>query len=117
MVAFTLGIPGRTMRGWIRRLAADLDAAGYNGSALRCLLWPQRKQPRLKLFSDLDGPDMESARRQLSKADLAPARGDPTRGCRAFRNLVLSADVRRLALIRVFPPYLAQDAGLWRVRS
>lgn len=119
-VAFKLSggyMSGRTIRGWMGRLAADLDAAGYNGNALRSLLKPERRRPRITRFTDLEGDDRRSARRKLSAAELAPAPCDPGKAGRSFRNLIFMADGHReRTSSHGYPPKVVHEGGLWRMR-
>lgn len=101
-----------TVRAWMHRLAADLDAAGYNGDALRALLWSDRR-PRMTLFSDLEGEDRQAARRRLSAAELDPAPCDPVKARRSFRNLVFAKDAQSC----YGQPRAVHEEGLWRVRD
>lgn len=56
-MAFAMGLASRTLLGWLPRLADDLDAAGYNRSAIRLFVRPVGGRPRMTLFTDLAGED------------------------------------------------------------
>lgn len=108
----------RALRAWMNRLAADLDAAGYNGDAVRLLLRPARRHPRMTLFTDLAGEDLRSARRHVSADQLAPARCDPSKAQRSFRNLAFMSDVPRGESTPYgYSPRLVHENGLWRLRN